>query len=183
MCNTLDLHLWILTRNSWTKATELSNTALDMKESLRKAADLASQVKSLESAFLAREHFDASKWASISGIKDALNMLTDTEANKTFTDSDSAAVSALVDAKESLLTQMPDFTTVIASIQEFCQKQWTVQSSGLMLDGFEDASNKIFLAAAYTGQARLFSLAGSTLLDGWSQTTVWFLNESRLRLD
>lgn len=153
-------YLILVGRNLWSKATDISKTALDEKDSLIKAVDLTSTVSKLEKAMLAYEPFEASAWASIACVKDVINMLSDPKRNQAFTEEQASTANALFDAKNSLLQQMPDFPSTINSLTGFCEAQWANDATRtsletLVVDDSQDITNQLFLASAYTGQVQL----------------------------
>lgn len=103
---------------------ELSKSTLDVKSALLKASDLAATLRAVE-GFMLDQHAPTEesleKWKSLDAVDDALKLLSEVED---LTEEQQNLVTALQDAKKSILEQAPNLDTSCEMLADFLERQW-----------------------------------------------------------
>lgn len=116
-------------RNLWSKVVETGKQALDAKAALLKASDLTGAVTALEKAIVQGDDPRPTlwKWAAVTPVSDVLNLLE--VENASLTDEQSALITSLRDARESILQQGPALSGAEEKMAAYIKNQWLETSA------------------------------------------------------
>lgn len=143
--------VWLCARNLWAKVIDFSKGALDTKQALLKASDMAAGLAVMEKAIL--DGAMCTWKMGDASVTDVISILTDNETSSAFTEEQQGVVSTVVDAKSSLIQHTPSLDDMSTALQSFLKEQWKGDQASVDFV-FPEGQDwcKVFIGSANAGK-------------------------------